>query len=480
MTITLKSIQLLLLSTCLIAGSMNAQDKREVTIKGFAPSYVGSTISICELSDYLSSKEAVLANTTVQADSTFSVSFPLNETQRINLIAGRNRSFMYADPGRTYEIFVPEKDRYEPYRADGNKIELSFISLDSSDINYKLLSFQQWMDEYVANYYHLKNVKPIEFVQRMDEFKTIAEQYYSKDPSVFLKTYIKYSVATLDDIQFAAERNRYEKYDFYLKNAPVFYRNDAYMEYMNAFYDRIIPRLELETNNRVYLGVLKSSPSLVMRALGGEVTLSNLRLRELVMIKALAEEFYSKEFPQTNIITILDSISKGSMFPEHAQIAGNIRDRLTELSQGGKAPDFVLKTSAGQMKTLNSYKGKYLYLHFYDPSKNTNSIELAPLIKLHNTYKDQIQFISILPNKGYTSVQEEQSIAKIPWDTFRPDDANPIWKTFRVDAFPSYVLIDPFGYIVQAPALGPMPNGQYLTIDQTFFFIQQAMTNEKR
>jgi hypothetical protein len=99
---------------------------------------------------------------------------------------------------------------------------------------------------------------------------------------------------------------------------------------------------------------------------------------------------------------------------------------------------------------------------------------------LHNTYKDQIQFISILPIKGYTSVQEEQSIAKIPWDTFRPDDANPIWKTFRVDAFPSYVLIDPFGYIVQAPALGPMPNGQYLTIDQTFFFIQQAMTNEKR
>jgi thioredoxin-related protein len=59
------------------------------------------------------------------------------------------------------------------------------------------------------------------------------------------------------------------------------------------------------------------------------------------------------------------------------------------------------------------------------------------------------------------------------------ESTNPIWKNYKVDAFPTYVLIDPNGYIVQAPALGPMPNGQYQTIDQTFFFIQQALNREK-
>ncbi len=457
----------------------HSQASRATMFRGIAPTYIGQTIAICEIEDYLSYKETVLATATVQPDSTFKIVTEIKETQQIVLRAGRNVSNLYADPGGNYELYIPEKDRYDAYRTDGNKIELAFVSLDSTDINYKVLSFQQWMDEYVANYYYLKNVKPIEFAQRMDEFKTIAEKYYSSDPSTFLKAYIKFSVATLDNIQYAAERNRYEKHDFYLKNSPVFYRNDAYMEYFNAFYDRMIPRLEMETNNRVYLGVLKSSPTLIMRALGGELTLSNLRLRELVMIKSLAEEYYSNEFPQTNILTILDSVSKGSMFPEHTRIARNVLERLTELAQGGKAPDFALKTADGKMKTISNYKGKYLYIHFYDPSKTTNSIELAPLQKLHKAYSTDIQFVTVIPEKELENGVRTPFVQSIPWNVFEVESTNPIWKNYKVEAFPTYVLIDPNGYIVQAPALGPMPNGQYQTIDQTFFFIQQALNREK-
>ena len=467
---------LVLSSWCFV---VTGQNMKMVSISGIAPTYVGQTVSICEIEDYLSYKETVLASTTVQADSTFKVITEIKETQQFVIRAGRNVSIMYADPGGNYQLFIPEKDKYDAYRTDGNKIELAFLTLDSTDINYKILSFQQWMDEYVANYYYLKSIKPIEFAQRMDEFKTIAEKYYSNDPSVFLKAYIKFSVATLDNIQFAAERNRYEKYDCYLKNSPVFYRNDAYMDYLNAFYDRMIPRLEMETNNRVYLGILKSSPTLIMKALGGELTLSNLRLRELVMIKSLAEEYYSNEFPQTNILTVLDSVSKGSMFPEHARIAKNILDRLTDLAQGGKAPDFALKNAEGKMKTLSSYKGKYTYLHFYDPEKTSNSIELSPLIKLHKTYQQDVQFVTVTPQKVIDKTTREQFVNTIPWDVFEIDQSNPIWKNYKIDAFSTFVLIDPNGYIVQAPALGPMPNGQYQTIDQTFFFIQEAMKREK-
>jgi hypothetical protein len=45
--------------------------------------------------------------------------------------------------------------------------------------------------------------------------------------------------------------------------------------------------------------------------------------------------------------------------------------------------------------------------------------------------------------------------------------------------YPSYVLVDETGFIVAAPALSPMPNGQYETIDKTFYYIKEARNKLK-
>jgi len=71
---------------------------------------------------------------------------------------------------------VPEKDAFEPYRPEGNVIEVTFFDLDSNDINFKILQFQRWSDEFISSYYHLKNIQPIEFAKKMDEFKEIVEK----------------------------------------------------------------------------------------------------------------------------------------------------------------------------------------------------------------------------------------------------------------------------------------------------------------
>ena len=63
-----------------VSFSLNAQ-KGIVTIKGYAPAYVGKKIEIVEIQDYLSMTEALVATTTVDADSTFTVYFETNKTQ---------------------------------------------------------------------------------------------------------------------------------------------------------------------------------------------------------------------------------------------------------------------------------------------------------------------------------------------------------------------------------------------------------------
>lgn len=472
----------------LFSGWYFSQTKSVVKITGFAPSYVGRTITVSEIEDYISMNEAVLATTTVSEDSTFNLSFYAEDIQKVVLRPDKNWSSLYIQPNATYDLYIPEKDKYEAYRPNGNSIELTFFDLDSTDVNFRILQFQRWTDEFVSNYYHLKNMKPLEFGIKMDEFKTQVEEAYNLSDTTkkeisaldkYFLTFVKFSIATLDNVQFAAERNRYEKHDFYIKHNSVEYKNDAYMAYINAFYDKLFPRLSNETNNSVYLGLLKSSPTLIMRALGGEYTLKNMRIREMVMIKSLSEEYYSKDMPQTNILTVLDSVANHSMFNANAIIAKNMKNRLTQLVQGGKAPEFALKNSTGEIKTINKYSNKHLYIHFYDPSSVKNTLELEPLIKMYNTYKKDINFITVYQEKDYDSLVMKKYIDIIPWETFKVSNTNTIWKNYKIETYPSYVLVDAFGYVVAAPALGPMPDGQYQTIDKTFFHIQK-LNNQMR
>lgn len=470
----MKQILSLLFLIC-INGTVSAQNPAVVKIEGYAPGYLGQTVQLNEIEDYFSMKESTIASATVQPDSAFSLVFRVGEIQKVIMQIGNNRSFLYIQPGGDYTIYFPLKDKYTPYRPAGNQVEITFLDLDTNDINFQILGFNGWLDNYLALNYkdHLTN--PAEFNKSMDEFKEAAQKFYIKDTGKFIFDYVRFSIANVDNIQQAANRNRFEKHDFYIKHQPVRYRNDAYMEYFKNFYKGMMPTIPMEVNNRVYLGLLKNSPSLIMNALGKEYTLVNLRVRELAMIQMLSELYYSPEYPQTNIIEVLDSVKNHALFEANKIIAKNMIARLTEASSGGKAPEFVVKTTANELKGLSDYKGKYLYIHFFNPSSEKSKIEIPILKELHRKYRKEITFLTICKE---SSVKEDnQSILKdFPWDAaIVPDSYSSIWENYKVATMPMYVLIDPYAYIVQAPALGPQPNNLYETIDKVFFNIQKAL-----
>lgn len=461
----------------LLSGSVTAQS---VTISGIAPAYVGKDIEVYEIEDYFSKNERLITSTTVQEDSSFSLRFSSADIQKVAIKSMNNKGYMYVQPRAKYNISIPEKDKYDPYRPTGNSIEIGFLSLDSTDINYKLLGFQRWMDRFIGLNFHLRSYDNVLFGERLDQFKKNVQKAYEADTNQFLKTYVRFSIASLDNIQHGAARNRYEKHDFYIKHAKVAYNNDAYMEYISSFYQEMIPRLSKETNQAVYIGVLKSSPSEIMKALGREYTLINLRIREMVMVKALADEYHSANFPKTNILTILDSVASHSLFEANAVIAKNVRNRLIQLVPGAKAPDFVLAQQGLQTKTLYGYKDKYLYLHFIDPNNEESIKELTLLEGLHKTYADYVQFVTIYRVEDDLKEASISRVKQLPWDVYGIARGNSLWKNYQIEAFPHFVLIDATGNIVSSPALAPTPNGQYETIDKTFFAIRKLVDLENR
>ena len=461
----------------LLSGSTVAQT---VTISGIAPSYVGKDIEVYEIEDYFSNTERLITSTTVNEDSTFTLKFANPTIRKIAIKGMNNKGYMYVQAKAKYTIFVPEKDKFDPYRPTGNSVEIGFLSLDSTDINYKILGFQRWMDRFIGYNFHLRGYDNVLFNERLDGFKTNVEKAYEPDTCQFLKTYVRFSIASLDNIEQGAARNRYEKHDFYIKQSKVEYQNDAYMEYISGFYQEMIPRLSNETNQAVYMGILKSSPSEIMNALGREYTLINRRIREMVMIKSLADEYHSSDFPKTNILTILDSVADHSLFKANAVIAKNLRSRLTELVPGAKAPDFVLAQQGLKTKTLFGYKDKYLYMHFIDPNNQQSIKELELLKSVHAKYGSYIQFVTIYRDGDNIQAESLDKVKQLPWEVYGIAPGNSLWKNYQIEAFPHFVLIDATANIVASPALGPTPNGQYETIDKTFFAIKKLVDHENR
>jgi peroxiredoxin len=443
------------------------------SIKGYAPKYIGEKVEIYAIEDYCSLKERLIASTVVKDDSTFVVNFFNSKTQKIIIKSKNNKGYLYIEPNANYEIYLPANNKYDEYRPLGNDIEISFLNLEESDINFKILSFDKWMDNFLGLYFYKKNINGREFVQQLDTFKFNVQNYYEKDTSFFLKTYIRYSIASLDEIQFIGTRSRFEKYDFYLAKYPLMYDNNVYMNYLLSYYKNIFTRLPMETNNRIYLGVLKSSPTLVANAMAEEITLKNVQILELVMIKALSDTYFKGEFPQTNVISILDSISKNSLFKQNGLIAANMIEKLTEILPGSKAPEFSILNTKNDTKTNQDYLNKHLYIQFIDLSIKECEKDIEILKPMYEKYKKDVEVITIYKKQEKYTKKQQEVINSLPWEKFEASKELEIFKKYKIETFPSYVLIDAYGYIVAAPALRPSPNGKYETIDLSFFYIQK-------
>ena len=455
--------------------------QQTISINGYAPKYVGQRVLLNVVSDYLTNIESTIATAEVQPDSTFRIITYMQDAQKVNLYVGKNSSFFYVQPGGDYTIYFPDRDRNDPPRPMGNKVEVMFRDLDTNDINDKIMVFNNSLDNFLKINYRKSKTDAVAYNKLFDQFKENISAYFSADTGTYVYDYIRFSLASIDNLPQAGNRNRFEKYDFYLKFSPVRYQNDAYMDYFKTFYSGLMSMLPMERNNEVYLGLVKASPTLMMKALGKEVTLANMRIRELAMIQSLGEMYYQKDYPQTNILAVLDSLADHALFKQHRPIASNMRTRLTEIASGGKAPDFVLTRVDGKKKTLLDYKGKFVYMHFFEPNVEQAKIDFQLLENLHKKYGSQIDFVTIVSEQAYKSDKAKEILKNIGWDLFVADDYNAaIWKDYKVESFPYFVLLDPHGYAVQAPALTPRANALYETIDHTFFEIKKVLDREAK
>jgi hypothetical protein len=444
-------------------------------IKGYAPAYIGEEVSLFRYEDLLTNTELRIGSAKVGTDSVFTINVQFDAIEKVKLQVGKNFTHLYLQKDANYEIYFPESNKYEPVHPEGSEIEILFRTLPKTDINFKILEFDRWVNQFIGDNFHKRSSKSSDFAQNFDKLKMNMEKYYAPDTSVFFKTFVKFRLAELDDASFRGSRSEIERFDHYLLYSEVYYSNDAYMDYIKSFYKDFFERTSMELNNRIYLAILKSSPSLLMNALGQDYRMKNMRLRELIMIKGLGDFYYNADYPQTNISVMLDSLSKRALFASNQPIARNTHRLLTELMPGSPCPRFVLSDTSGDV-TLAKFPGKYKYIQFVQKESVTGKNEMNLMVPMYGKYSKNVEFITVFfgeDNLDFLTTSTEYK--SINWTRAIPKDQEELKKIFNIRTFPHYVLIDPDGFIVASPALRPSPDGQYETIDRTFFEIDKVM-----
>jgi peroxiredoxin len=456
--------------------SLASAVKDSISIRGVGSYYKNSPIELLVIDDYITHKEVVLQTSKVDSVGYFEFKFKNIPTQKLVIRSKKNSSFIYVQPGGKYLITLPEKNEYDEKNENGNFVDIVFYQLDSTDINYKILNFDRWLEKELGEFYHLKKVKTEEYEKKYESLKKKADNFAKKDTNLFFLYHVKFSLAEMDDLEAVSSSLRIQNYAKWFHKLPVYYRNDSYMNYFNIFYENLLVYLKNSQKDMLYDAVINRSPTLAMKALGDEETLKNIQVRELALIKLLYEQCYDKRYPKTNLLFMLDSIRLRSRFADHRKVASNSIDRVTELSIGSRFPEFQLFSQNSDTISTEKLEGKHVYLHFFDPTDDNCMKELQPLVKLHNTYGDYIQFISIQVKKTNSTDRN----LKLPWPTISISEEDNFIKSSKIKIFPTYILLDATGNIVAIPALKPVPNSEYQTIEPLFFQIKRAITGERR
>lgn len=472
-------VQTLLLILVFTSNSGLAQNK--VKLLGAAVNNPGANITVERFQDYFSRTMTVLAETKLKDDSTFALEFDVVEIEKLKVTINQDYCYIYVQPNSEYKLFISNKRTRNFNNPTGNELEASLLDLSKEDINYKILAFDLWYDKFMGDNYHLRTKRDSSFVKNLIQFESRVADYYSNDSCDFLRTYVKYRVASIEDLNFVGARSERARYAVNLAPFTVHYRSEEYMTYIKNFYKNYFESLAPELNQTVFKAIVAGSPTRMINALSKDYRVANVRLRELVMIMSLADIYHDKNYPQSRINVILDSISNHGKFKENQIIAKNTLSKLRQLKQGSIAPNYKFFDRTNQEYNLKSFQPKYTYIQFINSDQTNSLLQLEMLKSLYSKYNTSIGFITVVVNEyDWESISKKINLESVQWPVVIAENEKTTKEQFQLTVYPHYVLIDAQGYIVQSPAASPVPDGTYKTIDYFFFEIHKVMSRQNR
>lgn len=397
-------------------------------------------------------------------DGMFSVILPIDKPIIKMLTFGTTFKNIFLQPGETLDISF-DASKIDSSFNYGGSLAVENAILDSLRRSQSTLDFNYVYTESLENASRYLDSMTVANKQSID--KLIGDQIVATEFKKYAKALTEYSNAYLKIMLGERRDERPETYYDFLDQMSL--ENHDYLditEYRLFLYQYIA----MKSNERLTEldSVKKEEPdALFNESLIVIKEFKNDNIRAYALFNAMNMKLQQDGL--AGFESYYAYFKENNKDPYYEDQLKTVYDEKQLLAPGQPAPPFTLEDVDGNMVSLNDFKGKFVYIDFWQTLCSRSARELPYLLNLYSDYKDEnIEFVSISVNEDENVwrdyVKENKNIGTSlrvnkSWDSETYSD-------YQVFGLPSFILIDTEGKIVNPVA--PKPSSKEIrdTFDQ--------------
>lgn len=450
---------------------MTVHGQTNITIKGETVDAAGKKVVLGGYTDKISCREIVFDTCVIDSQQRFEVRCFARYPMLVFIqIENYSQSF-YVEPGGDYRIYIPRFDWNQDERKnvflDPVTLPVEFINLPESDVNAEISRLDLFVDKYIADHrsYFDERYKPQK--RYFDTLLAAVDKVCPDGEQDFFNRYKRYKLAQLRlDMKFAS---RQQLYNTYLLNQPVLCYDENYMSFFTSFFHNFISKGTRKLPVRKLARMVNSGDYRhFIDTLGVEPLLRHEQIRELAALQALKEMYCNYDFFDGNQVRhFIEYIRDHSKFADHRPIAQNVLNSLQDTRAGSTVQAFLLPDVDKHLVSLESFRGKWVYLSFLRLGEPACLGEIETLAHFRDTIyasNDNVAFISICCDrefqKMYHFLKNSRHGDRYNWTWLHFNGDYEMLNRFRVVSYPTFILINPEGELQYD--ITPKPSSGFL------------------
>lgn len=429
-----------------------------VRIEGVAPEYAGMTLIVETTTQFMLHESSEVTRMQVKPDGQFNGAFATESPLQCTILLGRMNGTFYVEPCKTYQLALPpyqprsDADRFNPF-FEPEEVILGVINIDNRDFNERInafeIDFEANFNAYAVSIFNQANVPLTRKICHA------IDSIHPAEPQSYFEIHKRFRYARL--YALAMKRQRRQMIDQYFSNTPVPYRMPAYWDSFNeVFKDFFSYYFQTPSGRQLRLAFNEGKPyDTLSQVLKTDTLFVRDDFREAVLARALYDAFYSKRYEEERIIDLMKQAVQSSQSSESKYLTSRMDARINQLRVGTESPLFEAFNSAGKYKSLDEYRGKFVYLNFMHTQNYACKKQMQALAAIARELKRDLVVLTILTDEKDEMAFEYIKQNEYKWEILHFGGNGKILSDYNIKAMPTYYLIDPDGFLSLSPAPAP-------------------------
>ncbi len=440
----------------LILFAVSIAQAQSITVFGNAKTYSGDTLRLFVYSDFITKTKTTVTEAIVEqnGDFSFSVSAPARSTIQLRINLQVFEGVLYAEHGTSYQISLPQKteirqeDALNPYFKP-QEFYINVLNASEHDINTNLRRYEKMYASMIPELFEGYSGRVNS--AKADAAISAVQDSFELFENKFLKDYIYYDLAHLRFLGY--KRNKQKLFESYFSENEVVFENPAYNRavfeiFGNFLFEQKTLKLDTQIRKQVEIETLVNQVAETLKT-------RNTTVAEFVLLVNLHERFYIDNFLKADILSYLRKNISNIKNIENKHIAQNFILTASKLMVGNPVPDFTLKAHNETSMFVSSFRGKFLYLNFFNPDSYSCMQDLSLLKSLYDKNTDLLEIVTVWTGGSYDDMLKFRTQNACNWTFLYADKNAQIFSDYKVVSFPTYYLIHPEGTLQILPAPRP-------------------------